>query len=49
MELLMDYDFVISYHLGKVNLVAQVLSRKSVLAASIIVEEWRLGEQLDEL
>lgn len=29
MDLLMDYDFNINYHLGKVNVVADALSRKS--------------------
>ena len=30
MELIKDYDCVIDYHLGKANVVADALSRKSV-------------------
>ena len=30
MELIKDYDCVIDYHLGKVNVVADALSRKTV-------------------
>ena len=30
MELIKDYDYVIDYHLGKANVVADALSRKSM-------------------
>ena len=35
MEYIKDYDFPIKYHLGKVNVVADALSRKSVVMASL--------------
>ncbi|XXG47565.1 hypothetical protein AAC387_Pa02g2192 [Persea americana] len=35
MEYIKDYDFLIKYHSGKVNLVADALSRKSVVMASL--------------
>ncbi|GJW45696.1 putative nucleotidyltransferase, ribonuclease H [Tanacetum coccineum] len=39
LELLKDYDTNIQYHLGKVNVVADALSRKSGMIAGIKVEE----------
>jgi hypothetical protein len=35
MEYIKDYDFPIKYHLGKVNIVADALSRKSVTMAGL--------------
>ena len=35
-ELLKDYDFTIEYHLGKANVVVDVLSRKSLGSLSYI-------------
>ena len=35
MEYKKDYDFPIKYHLGKVNVVADALSRKSAVRASL--------------
>nr|GFD42831.1 reverse transcriptase [Tanacetum cinerariifolium] len=39
LELLKDYDTNIQYHLGKSNVVADALSRKSGMVAGIKVEE----------
>nr|GFC35959.1 retrotransposable element Tf2 [Tanacetum cinerariifolium] len=39
LELLKDYDTYIQYHLGKANVVADALSRKSGMIAGIKVEE----------
>ena len=45
MEFLEDYDFTLHYHLGKANVVADALSRKSQGAlASIASREWRMLE-----
>ena len=45
MEFLEDYDFTLHYHLGKANVVADALSRKSRGAlASIASWEWRMLE-----
>ena len=41
MEYLEDYDFNLHYHPGKVNVVADALSRKSRgVLASIASQEW---------
>ena len=37
---LKDYNFEVKYHLGKANIVADVLSRKSLHVASLMVGEW---------
>ena len=45
MEFLEDYDFTLHYHLGKENVVADALSRKSQgVLASIASREWRMLE-----
>ena len=45
MEYLEDYDFPLHYHLGKANVVANVLSRKSRgVLASIASREWQMLE-----
>ena len=36
MELIKDYDCVIDYHLGKANVVADALSRKSVQTLQVL-------------
>ena len=45
MEYLEDYDFTLQYHLGKVNVVADTLSRKSRgVLASVASREWLMLE-----
>ena len=45
MEYLEDYDFTLHYHLGKVNVVADALSRKSRgVLASVASREWQMLE-----
>ena len=47
MEFLKDYDFTLHYHPGKVNMVADALSRKSRGAlASIASQRWRMLETM---
>ena len=49
MEFLDDYDFTLHYHLGKANVVADALSRKSRGAlASIASREWRMLETVGQ-
>ena len=44
-EFLEDYDFTLHYHLGKANVVADALNRKSRgVLASIASREWRMLE-----
>ena len=43
MEYLEDYDFTLHYHLGKANVVADALSRKSWgVLASVASREWQM-------
>ena len=43
MEFLEDYNFTLHYHLGKANVVADALSRKSRgVLASVASREWRM-------
>ena len=43
MEFLKDYDFTLHYHLGKANVVADALSRKSWgVLASLASREWQM-------
>ena len=45
MEYLEDYDFTLHYHLGKANVVANVLSQKSRgVLASLASREWQMLE-----
>jgi len=39
MEFLKDYDFGLSYHPGKANVVADALSRKSLYVATMMILE----------
>ena len=49
MEFLEDYDFTLHYHLGKANVVADALSRKSRGALdSIASQEWRMLETMGQ-
>ena len=45
MEYLEDYDFTLQYHLGKANVVAEALSRKSQgVLDSVASREWQILE-----
>ena len=49
MEFLEDYDFTLHYHLGKANVAADALSRKSRGAlASIASREWWMLETVGQ-
>ena len=49
MEFLEDYDFTLHYHLGKENVVADALGRKSRgVLASIASQEWRMLETVGQ-
>ena len=37
-----DYDFELAYHLGKANMVADAMSRRSYVASLLALREWRL-------
>ncbi|XP_058211686.1 uncharacterized protein LOC131323861 [Rhododendron vialii] len=41
MEHLEDYDFELQYHLGKANVVADALSRKSTQLVNLAIHEWK--------
>ena len=49
MEFLKDYDFGLSYHPGKANVVADALSRKSLHVATMMSLEQRLIEEFRDL
>ena len=44
LELFKDYDCIIDYHPGKANVVADALSRKTVVAMSLQYSDWRLAD-----
>ena len=48
MEFLKDYDFSLSYHPGKANVVADALSRRTHIIASLMIKEWCMLESLVE-
>ena len=43
---LKDYDFSLSYHPGKANVVADALSWRTHVMASLMVKEWTMLEDL---
>jgi hypothetical protein len=45
LEYLKDFDFQLSYHPGKANVVADALSRKSLHMSALMVKELELIEQ----
>ncbi|XP_077249415.1 uncharacterized protein LOC143888918 [Tasmannia lanceolata] len=50
LEFLKDYDFTLSYHPGKANVVADALSRQGgARLACLMMEEWKLLEQFRDL
>ena len=49
LEFLKDYDFELSYHSGKANMVADALSRKSLHISALMVREMDLLEQFRDL
>jgi hypothetical protein len=49
LEYLKDFDFQLSYHPGKVNVVADALSRKSLHMSALMVKELELIEQFRDL
>ena len=49
MEYMKDYDFDLAYHLGKGNVVAYALSRRSYLASILAVWEWKLLEDSSDV
>jgi len=49
MEFLKDCDFELLYHLGKANIVADALSRKTVHTAHLMTKEVELLEQLRDM
>jgi len=49
MEFLKDYDFGLSYHPLKANVVADALSRKSLYVATMMILEQRLMEEFRDL
>ena len=44
MEFLKDYEFELKYHLRKANVVADALSRKSLIVAWMMIKEMKLIE-----
>ena len=49
LELLKDYDFGLNYHPGKVNVVADALSRKTLHMSAMMVKELELIEQFRDM
>jgi len=49
MEFLKDYDFELLYHPGKINVVADALSRKTMHTAHLMIKEVELLEQFRDM
>ncbi|MCI05831.1 RNA-directed DNA polymerase (Reverse transcriptase) [Trifolium medium] len=49
LDFLKDYDFGLSYHPGKANVVADALSRKSLHMSSLMMKELELIEEFRDL
>jgi len=49
MEFLKDYDFELLYHPGKVNVVVDALSRKTVHTVHLMIKEVELLEQFRDM
>jgi len=49
MEFLKDFNFELLYHLGKANVVADALSRKTVHASHMIARKLDLVEQFRDM
>ncbi|MCI88986.1 putative DNA/RNA polymerase superfamily protein, partial [Trifolium medium] len=49
LKFLKDYDFELSYHPGKSNVVADALSRKSQHMSSLMAKELELIEEFRDL
>ena len=49
MEFLKDYNFEMSYHQGKANVVTDALSRKLVHMATMMIKELELVEAFRDL
>ena len=43
-----DYDFELSYHPSKVNIVVDAMSRRSYAASLCAVREWRLMDAVTD-
>ena len=47
--MLEDFDFTLQYHLGKANVVADALSRKSqCILSGLVVYEWKMYDYISE-
>jgi hypothetical protein len=49
LEYLKDFDFQLSYHPGKANVVTDALSRMSLHMSALMVKELELIEQFQDL
>lgn len=48
LEFVKDYDFELSYHLGKANVIADALSRHSYVVSLYVAREWRLMDTVTD-